>query len=536
MNEEQSLVVGAASKRPLTQRDCDEFLFVQMAQNGSVDMAESRDDGVVQNMIRMRDEGDHPSVISATDKMTSSRRQTLRPLPEMDEHSDEDGDRRERRPREPRVTEFDSVSNVHKPKHVSDRRSTHSARSYDSKESRERRRERQEMEELELYNQRERERERKREKERELERNKRGDRDSRHDDRRSRARSSSSERGRSRRDKPSRRQDDRNNRSRYSDASARRSETKGRGSEARSATSGYGDGADIAARFKRNNGGESAPSPFMKVVQQQLAELTEPPKPLPTPIPIPKPVSVISERSRASIRHRPRAGSPESAIESSVSHPSRRQFKGASYKERLEADERETRHEIILELDKYEIPFEGDEPTWQLRHKLERVLANRQTVAKVKFIRMGIQLGSTIVELIIVKIFPRLKLKGWAEGLAKDLSTGNYDGMLEQVYRKVWRKGGMPNVWLMLAMLVLGSAVLHCIGFKGSAEEGAGGPVTAFNGGLGGMMGMLGSVFAGLGGGSTSTKPAPTKVTATSTSSPNAPSVERKRPRIAPIV
>ena len=531
MNEEQSLVVGAASKRPLTQRDCDEFLFVQMAQNGSVDMAESRDDGVVQNMIRMRDDGDHPSVISATDKMTggSSRRQTLRPLPETDEHSDEDRDRRDSRRdghREPRVTEFDSVSNVHRPKHVSDRRSTHSARSYDSKESRERRRERQEMEELELYNERERERDKK----------KRDEREHTHEDRRSRARSSSSERGgRNRRDKPSRRHDDHHNRSRYSDASEPRSETKNRGSGAKSATSGYGNGADIAARF-RPNGGGSGPSPFMKVVQQQLAELTEPPKPVHIPAAVSKPASVVSARSRVSTKHRPRAGSPESAIESSVSHPSRRHFKGASYKERLDADERETRHEIILELDKYEIPFEGDEPTWQLRHKLERVLANRQTVAKVKFIRMGIQLGSTVVELVIVKIFPRLKLKGWAEGLAKDLNTGNYDGMLEQVYRKVCRKGGMPNVWFMLAMLVLGSAVLHCIGFKGSAEEGAGGPVTAFNGGLGGMMGMLGSVFSGLGGGSSAAKPTPAKVTATTTSTSNTPPVERKRPRIAPIV
>ena len=56
-------------RKPVSQDQYDQFVFVQMARPGTYDMATERSDEVVQNMLRMRDDGDHPSVVSGSSRL-----------------------------------------------------------------------------------------------------------------------------------------------------------------------------------------------------------------------------------------------------------------------------------------------------------------------------------------------------------------------------------------------------------------------------------------------------------------------------------
>ena len=539
-NEEHQLTVGAAggTKRPLTQAESDAFLFYQMAQLGSVDMAESRADAVVQNMIRMRDEGDHPSVISAADRLTSERSRPRQRMPAVHEYEEEEEVPSNWRPSAAaQITEFDSVSNIHErrqPRHKryedeDERRSRHSHHSHHSHHSRHSHRSDRDRSPARRA------------------RSPRRDR-SRTPPRRDRSRTPP-RRDRSRSPPPKR-----DSRSYTSDAAKSLGSVKQRAKEAErpasrasSRHSAFGTGGDIASRYAKPS---SKPSPFALVMQRQLAELNAPPKsPSLPPLLPPQRANSSSVAASNASAHRapPRVASRDSAIESSVSHPSRRgnntggrysdRKNNASHREREEEEERQTRHELIMELDKCEITFSEEDPTWKLKHMLERVMANRMSVAKVKFIRLGIQIGSTLVETLVMQFLPRLRLRGWAEGLNKDMATGNYDIALEQVYRKLFRKGGMPSPWIILITVIFGSAVLHVIGMRGSggtAEEGGSGPVTQFSN----LFAMFGPMVAGLtgslGGGGAAATPRPT-ARATSTTGAPTTTGERKRPKIAPV-
>jgi hypothetical protein len=499
--------MSKAPPKHLNQELSDEYLFHELAQVGTINLQVGRPDEVVENMLRMRDEGDHPSVISATDQMPSGRSRAPRRLAAYAENDEEEEVAGQWKPAAvPQITEFDSASNVQGWAPPARRGARAAAAEDDDRMSRKSNQSDRKHVKSPIY-----------EDPKVKTPKSTDDRDDRHDRRRRDERDdryrddrSRDDRYRDDRSRDDRHRDDRHRSDRHRDDDSRhdRYPKSDRHRDDRSHASSrqlsaFGTGGDIASRYAK----PSAPTPFQQVMQRQLAELNAPPKP-PSVAPLPalatlSRISVAESEKRAPSRHSPRRqSSRDSAIESSVSHPSRRgnKYRG-SYQEREEEEERQSRHEIIMELDKNEIAFDEEEPTWKLRHKLERVTANRMAVAKVKFIRMGIQLGSTAVEQVVCRIFPRLPLKGWAEGLNKDMATGNYDTALEQVYRKIFRKGGMPSAWGILIMVIFGSALLHVIGMRGSGgaagEEGAAGPVTQFNG----VLGMLGPLMSGLGGG-----------------------------------
>jgi hypothetical protein len=166
----------------------------------------------------------------------------------------------------------------------------------------------------------------------------------------------------------------------------------------------------------------------------------------------------------------------------------------AFYASRREQD-REVRHELIIELDKHKIEFDADADTWELKHLLERTLANNHLLARVAFVKQGLKLGAFALEWALDKFAPKLRLKGWAETLSQTLDSGNHDATLEQVYRKVWHKGP-PNVWLNIGMLIVGSAVAHCLGAWMTEKAAASGGAP----GGGGLASLLGGLLGGLGG------------------------------------
>jgi len=193
-----------------------------------------------------------------------------------------------------------------------------------------------------------------------------------------------------------------------------------------------------------------------------------------------------SHRSRGS-RHSHRS---RHSRRSKDSHSSGGRRRGGSREKRRAIQERQDRHEIILELDKWHIEFTGDEETYELEHLLDRVLTNQQLGAKVAFMKTGLKLLVTAIELAANRFAPQLGLKGWADSLTKVLDGKNYDNLMEQLYRKIWSKGP-PNPWSSLAIIIFGSAFLHCVGagVKGMPAS-AGGMLSAF-------MPMLGSFLGG---------------------------------------
>ena len=111
----------------------------------------------------------------------------------------------------------------------------------------------------------------------------------------------------------------------------------------------------------------------------------------------------------------------------------------------------------MIDLDKHHIKYDDDEPTWKLKHRLTRVLANKQTESKVKFVKFVIQIITLAIEKGACHFMPRCRLEGWSNNLNKDLTSGNFDTTLEQAYRKFWSKGP-PNPLVYLAIVIVGSA------------------------------------------------------------------------------
>jgi len=194
-------------------------------------------------------------------------------------------------------------------------------------------------------------------------------------------------------------------------------------------------------------------------------------------------------------------------MDSSVSHPNHRaEAKRDDRRRRADVERRQNRNEIMMDLDKLKVRFDGDEPTWELEHLLQRVTANNQVNSSVAFMKLGLKGLSLAVELGAQRFYPGLRLSGWSESLSRDLDTGNSDYLLEQVYRKFFRKGP-PNVFFSFALLILGSAFFHSLGAPGAAQKGKGGPLTGFQSIMSSVAGMFGVSGGGAGGASEAARP-----------------------------
>jgi len=454
----------------------DEFLFIEAARAGTVDMRKSRSDDVVEHMLAMRDAGDHPSEISHSSKLDGgrlgggdrglfSRHPATSFRPGLARLEEEDGS-----PAFVPVsshTAFVPVVNYDADVDFGD---------VESRSRVQRRLALEREEELDRAEER---------------------RKAEGDNGRSRVREIGLGGAR-----PGHGEE-------AYDSSSR---LRARPAEAASA---LGNGHDIASRFAA----PKVPNTFAAAVERQMQEMANPQPPVPVPAPDAR--SHISNRSKGSRRsnrsrrhdtyenkylggrydspesRRPR--SPASAVESSVSHPRRRD---RDHTQRRMDMDRRNRHELILELDKVGVKFVGDEKTWELEHLLERHYANQHLIQRVATVKSCIKFGSFVVEKLMNLFLPKIPLRGWCEHLCAELDTGNHDQTLEQVSRRFWRKGP-PNAFITLGLLIGGSMVMYCVGMRGNssagnAGSGSGGGTGSSGGGGGGGFGGIGGFLSGL--------------------------------------
>ncbi len=540
--------------RSLTQEEYDTFLFMQLAKPGTVDLAKSRDERVVDQMLRLREQGDHPSVISATSRLMPVNAAVKIPPRRLDTVMEEWNPQSED---VPKVDPDDSASNVMPfvgnfkravqsfetpQRHASPVRIDDDYRSRASTKSKAS--------------------------------SKKSYKSGGGDD---------GKRRESNKEPPSPTMpsihrhfggksafakqliDDDSD----SDFNMRRRADRrfASSSDKASNISGMGFGQDILKRTTQEP--TTTMTPFQRMMEKNLEALQAPPPALPH---LRSSTSDISRKRSVSPRDekayfgttRTRRPSRDSAIESSVSHPNRaaeytssktKQYNTRAYDDRSKRssrsrhsrysrrskhsrrsrysrysrrsrrsdysrrsrnsrrsgrsgrsnrrrneEARQARHEIILKLDMYKVKFDNEAPTYELETMLERVVANNQVMARVAFMKMGIKLGALGIELLADKFAPKLRLSGWSESLSLDLDTGNYDYTLEQLYRKFFRRGP-PNAYWSLGLLILGSAFFHCMGGAGARNAKEGGAMTGMQkmfskvSGIVNSLGGMGSMF-----------------------------------------
>lgn len=118
-----------------------------------------------------------------------------------------------------------------------------------------------------------------------------------------------------------------------------------------------------------------------------------------------------------------------------------------------------------------------------MQFEVRRHLLNIDEQNTVQFMRDGMRLLFTGVEIANSKMGPFLDLDGWATDVGKDISK--YDSSLSKLYRKYWKRSTMSPE-MELAVGILGSMGMHHFKKKMGNVMGSGG-------GLGGMMGGLGN-------------------------------------------
>lgn len=118
-----------------------------------------------------------------------------------------------------------------------------------------------------------------------------------------------------------------------------------------------------------------------------------------------------------------------------------------------------------------------------MQFEVRRHLLNIDEQNTVQFMRDGMRLLFTGVEIANSKMGPFLDLDGWATEVGKDISK--YDSSLSKLYRKYWKRSTMSPE-MELAVGILGSMGMHHFKKKMGNVMGSGG-------GLGGMMGGLGN-------------------------------------------
>ena len=162
--------------------------------------------------------------------------------------------------------------------------------------------------------------------------------------------------------------------------------------------------------------------------------------------------SVTHQRERrrvddAAFRRRRRSVSSSASSKSKSRHKSRHRG-GRAY-----------RYELTLALKDLKVPFnEAEDSTSDLEFILDRTLSVREKQKRVDNIRKGVGFATFVLEKILAKMLPSLHLDGWSQSLMEELASDTHEDTLEQVYRKTFRHGP-SNVWLSLAIIVLGTAV-----------------------------------------------------------------------------
>lgn len=119
-----------------------------------------------------------------------------------------------------------------------------------------------------------------------------------------------------------------------------------------------------------------------------------------------------------------------------------------------------------------------------MQFEVRRHLLNIDEQNTVQFMRDGMRLAFTGVEIANSKMGPFLDLDGWAAEVSKDISK--YDSSLSRLYRKYWKRSAMSPE-MELAVGILGSMGMHH--FK---KKFMGNVMGAAMGG-GGIMGGLGN-------------------------------------------
>ena len=169
------------------------------------------------------------------------------------------------------------------------------------------------------------------------------------------------------------------------------------------------------------------------------------------------------------------------------------------------------KRELIAELDKLALggtllAFKPtmDHSVSELRHELERRLANTTLIQRVAFIKGIVKIIALVIELVLSTF---MRVKNWSVFITENLDTGAYDQSLEQIYRSLWKRGA-PSPWLNLGLLVIGSLLgFHFFGMQPSnppatgagAGAGAGAGSNSANSGTGSATAGK-SLSAGIGG------------------------------------
>lgn len=166
------------------------------------------------------------------------------------------------------------------------------------------------------------------------------------------------------------------------------------------------------------------------------------------------------------------------------------------------------KRELIAELDKLALggtllAFKPtmDHSVSELRHELERRLANTTLIQRVAFIKGIVKIIALVIELVLSTF---MRVKNWSVFITENLDTGAYDQSLEQIYRSLWKRGA-PSPWLNLGLLVIGSLLgFHFFGMQPSNPPATGaGAGSNFNSGSNSGTGSATagkSLSAGIGG------------------------------------
>ena len=88
--------------------------------------------------------------------------------------------------------------------------------------------------------------------------------------------------------------------------------------------------------------------------------------------------------------------------------------------------------------------------------ELQKQQSNLSTANAVAFMRDALRMAFTGIEIANAKMGPILSIDGWAESLSSDMKR--FDGALERLYRRYWRKTTMSPI-MELAWIILGSLV-----------------------------------------------------------------------------
>ena len=260
----------------------------------------------------------------------------------------------------------------------------------------------------------------------------------------------------------------------------------------------------------------SGPSRFAAMTQQHMQQLATP--------------AVTSAAMYGAASALPplppaRRSSKLSAVESSVTHQGhhrrRRHERAARSRSRSSSTRRSSRdrrrrkggrayrYELTTALKDLNIAFnEEEDSTSDLEFILDRTLSRREKQKKVDSARKGVGIGTFVIEQILVKLLPSFNLSGWSSSVMEELSSDTHSDTLEQAYRKAFKGSGPSNVWFSLAVIIVTTAIAQR-SKNNEGGTGAGGRPRTSGGGFN-PMDLLGSFMklGGSGGGNNKARPA----------------------------